>query len=135
MGISTIYRISGSALNAQSRHLSLIANNMANAQTVSQTEAGTYRSVRPVFTEVKDNIMRPGGGVQLSGYDINREPVQRQLIPEHPMANEDGYIFLSNVNLVEEMMHMLEASRSYQSNIEVMNTAKDLMTKTLGLGN
>lgn len=135
MGLSSIYRISGTALNAQSRHLSIIANNMANAQAISGSEQDAFRSLRPVFTEIRDNMLAAGGGVAISGVSASDTPIQRQLAPEHPLADDDGFIFVSNVNLVEEMMNMMEASRSYQANVEILNTAKDLLSRTLSLGN
>jgi flagellar basal-body rod protein FlgC len=135
MGLTSIYRISGSALNAQSRNLALIANNMANAQTISGSEQNVYRAQRPVFSEIVGDLTNPGGGVALLRNSTSMTPVQRQLMPEHPLANEDGFIFTSNVNLVEEMMGMMDASRNYQANVEVMNSAKDLLTRTLSLGN
>jgi flagellar basal-body rod protein FlgC len=135
MGLSSVYRISGSALNVQGRNLALIANNMANAQTVSGSEAQVYRAQRPVFSEIKSDLLGAGGGVVLSNISTSTDPVQSQLVPEHPLANEDGFIFTSNVNLVEEMMNMMDASRNYQANVEVMNSAKDLLSRTLSLGN
>jgi flagellar basal-body rod protein FlgC len=135
MGLSSIYRISGSALNAQSRNLALIANNMANAQTISGSEQDVYRAERPIFSEIKGDLINPDGGVALLSNSISSAPVQRQLMPEHPLANADGFIFSSNVNLVEEMMGMMDASRNYQANVEVMNSAKDLLSRTLSLGN
>lgn len=135
MGLSTVYRISGSALNAQGRHLSLIANNIANAQSVSGSEQSAFRSMRPVFSEIRDDMLAAGGGVAISRVSASDAPIQRQRAPEHPLADDDGFIYVSNVNLVEEMMNMMEASRSYQANVEILNTAKDLLTRTLSLGN
>jgi flagellar basal-body rod protein FlgC len=135
MGLSSVYRISGSALNVQSRNLALIANNMANAQTVSGSQTQVYRAQRPVFSEIKADLLGTGGGVALANVSVSAKPVQSQLMPEHPLANEDGFIFTSNVNLVEEMMSMMDASRNYQANVEVMNSAKDLLSRTLSLGN
>ena len=135
MGLSSVYRISGSALNVQSRNLALIANNMANAQTVSGSQTQVYRAQRPVFSEIKADLLGAGGGVALANVSVSAKPVQSQLMPEHPLANEGGFIFTSNVNLVEEMMSMMDASRNYQANVEVMNSAKDLLSRTLSLGN
>jgi flagellar basal-body rod protein FlgC len=137
MGISSIYRISGTALSAQSRHLDLIAKNMANSQVVSGSEETAYRAVRPVFAPLLEAGM---AGTEVSGVQITSEErssmqVERQRSPEHPLADEEGYIYLANVNMVEEMTNMIQASRNYQSNIEVMNTSKDLLMRTLALGN
>lgn len=136
MGISSIYRISGTALSAQSRHLDLIAKNMANSQVVSGSEDTAYRAIRPVFAPVLEASMAGDevAGVQITDELKSATQVERQRSPEHPLADDDGYIYLANVNMVEEMTNMIQASRSYQSNIEVMNTSKDLLMRTLSLG-
>lgn len=136
MGISSIYRISGTALNVQARHLDLIARNMANSQVVTGSEDTAYRAVRPVFAPLLEAGM---AGEEVSGVQITTElkstaQVERQRSPEHPLADAEGYIYLANVNMVEEMTNMIQASRNYQSNVEVMNTSKDLLMRTLTLG-
>lgn len=137
MGISSIYRISGTALSAQSRHLDLIAKNMANSQVVSGSEETAYRAVRPIFAPLLEAGMAGDevSGVQIASEQKSATQVERQRSPEHPLADEEGYIYLANVNMVEEMTNMIQASRNYQSNIEVMNTSKDLLMRTLSLGN
>lgn len=152
MGISNTFRITGTALNAQSIHIDLIAKNMANAEIISGTEAGAFRARRPVFaTMLNSNFDSPasgrtffaasglGGsgarGVTVETIAQSRAPIGKQHMPENPLADADGYIYLSNVNMVEEMAYMMQASRSYQANIEVLNTAKQLMLRTLSLGN
>lgn len=136
MGISSIYKISGSALSAQSRYLDLIAQNMANSQVVAGSEADAYRSVKPVFAPVLEASMQGDDvvGVEIASEMESNTQVERQRMPEHPLADEEGYIYLANVNMVEEMTSMIQASRNYQSNIEVMNTSKDLLMRTLALG-
>lgn len=136
MGISSIYKIAGTALSAQSRHLDLIAKNMANSQVVAGSEDTAYRSIRPVFAPLLENGMSGDEivGVQIASEQKNNTQVERQRSPEHPLADEEGYIYLANVNMVEEMTNMIQASRNYQSNIEVMNTSKDLLMRTLTLG-
>ena len=136
MGISSIYRISGTALSAQSRYLDLIAQNMANSQVVSSSEETAYRSVKPVFAPLLEAGMNGDAivGVQIASEEKSATQVERQRMPEHPLADEEGYIYLASVNMVEEMTNMIQASRSYQSNIEVMNTSKDLLLRTLALG-
>ena len=150
MGLSNIFEITGSALNAQSIHINVIAGNMANSQTTSGSEAGAYRARRPVFASVMASSMgslalgRPmtantstGSnvtGVRIDSFADSNTPIEQQLMPENPFADEDGYIYLSNVNMVEEMAYMMEASRSYQANIEVLNTSKELMLRTLSMG-
>lgn len=136
MGISSIYKISGTALSAQSRYLDMIAQNMANAQVVSGSEEGAYRAVKPIFAPLLEASMNGDEvrGVQIMAEQESTTQVERQRMPEHPLADEDGYIYLANVNMVEEMTSMIQASRNYQSNIEVMNTSKDLLMRTLALG-
>jgi flagellar basal-body rod protein FlgC len=137
MGLTGIYRITGTALNAQSRHLDMIAQNMANAQVVTGSEASAYRAKRPIFAPLLEQ--RIGGdeaaGVQVASLMESKAQVERQRMPEHPLADREGYIYLANVNMVEEMTSMVEATRSYQANVEVMNTSKDLLMRTLSLGN
>lgn len=137
MGLTGIYRISGTALNAQSRSLDLIAQNMANAQVVSGSEQGAYRAQRPVFAPLLEQAMGDGSnaGVQVAGLAASRAPIEKQHMPEHPLADAEGYVYLANVNMVEEMTNMVQASRNYQANVEVMNTSKDLLMRTLALGN
>jgi len=136
MGITNIYNITGTALNAHSRHLDMIAQNMANSQVVSGSEAEAYRAQRPVFAPLLERSL--GGdqnsGVQVLGVAESQADVEKQRMPEHPLADADGYIYLANVNMVEEMTSMIQASRSYQSNVEVMNTSKELLLRTLSLG-
>ena len=136
-GISNSFTVSGTALNAQSISINTIAKNMANAQVISGTERGAYRAQRPIFSTMLSNGFNEGasGGVQVDGFLSSNSVVERQRMPEHPLANEDGYVYLSNVNMVEEMTNMIEASRSYQSNVEVLNTSKQLIMRTLNLGN
>lgn len=136
-GISNTFQISGSALNAQGISINTIAKNMANAQVVSGTEAGAYKAQRPVFATMMNNQLNSAGnnGVQVNGFMNSSNLVERQRMPDHPMADESGYVYLSNVNMVEEMTNMIEASRNYQSNVEVLNTSKQLIQRTLNLGN
>jgi flagellar basal-body rod protein FlgC len=136
MGISSIYQISGTALNSHSKHLDMIAQNMANAQVVAGSEASAYRALRPIFTPVFEQGMDGDRvtGVEVKDIATSQAEVEKQRMPEHPLADADGYVYLANVNMVEEMTSMIQASRSYQANIEVMNTSKDLMLRTLSMG-
>jgi flagellar basal-body rod protein FlgC len=135
-GISSIYQITGTALNSHSKHLDMIAENMANSQVVAGSEDTAYRALRPVFAPIMQQTLdgEVNGGVQVDSIAQSKAEVEKQRMPEHPLADKDGYIYLSNVNMVEEMTSMIQASRSYQANIEVMNTSKDLMMRTLSLG-
>lgn len=143
MGISNTFAITGTALNAQSIHIDIISKNMANSQVVSSSEAGAFRARRPVFASVMGSVFdnpsaRFGGsntmGVKVDSFARSQSPIEKQRMPGNPLADADGYIYLSNVNMVEEMAYMMQASRSYQSNIEVLNTSKQLMLRTLSLG-
>ena len=137
MSMFKVFDVAGSAMSAQSLRLNVTASNMANANSVSSSEGETYRARQPVFAAM---LEQAGGnqaanvGVQVKGIVESQAPLQRQFNPNHPMANEEGYVFLPNVNVVEEMANMISASRSYQSNVEVINTAKQLMMKTLTMG-
>lgn len=137
MSMFKVFDVAGSALSAQSLRLNVTASNMANANSVSSSEGDTYRARQPVFSAMLEQAS--GGrqanvGVQVQGVVESQAPLQQQYNPSHPMANKDGYIFLPNVNVVEEMANMISASRSYQSNVEVINTAKQLMMRTLTMG-
>jgi len=130
------FDIAGSALSAQSVRLNTVASNLANAETVSSTAEGTYRARHPQFETIFSDTLqgRESMGVRVKQVlESNSTPVQ-QYQPEHPMANEQGYIYLPSVNAIEEMANMISASRSYQSNVEVMNTSKQLLMRTLSLG-
>ena len=136
MGLFSIFDVAGSAMSAQTVRLNTVASNMANAEVVSGTEAGAYHSRQPVFSAV----MKALGGnpesvpVEINGIVESDAPVNKQYSPEHPEADKDGYIYMSNVNMIEEMANMISASRSYQSNVEVANTSKQLLLDTLRLG-
>lgn len=140
MGISSVFDITGTALNAQSLHIDTIAKNMANAQVLAGSEADAYRARRPIFSAILESNINFSsskstlGGVKVDGMSYSDTPIEKQMMRENPFADENGYVYLSNVNLVEEMAHMMEASRNYQSNIEVMNTSKQLMQRTISLG-
>ncbi|MGX2040120.1 flagellar basal body rod protein FlgC [Methylocaldum sp. MU1018] len=132
-----IFDIAGSGMAAQSLRLNLVASNLSNADSVSSSIEQTYRSRQPVFAaqlqEVMDERNAPVG-VKVLGVVESQTPLRMEYAPEHPMANADGYIFKPNVNTIEEITNMMSASRSYQDNVEVANTAKQLMLQTLRLG-
>ena len=136
MGLLANFQISGSAMSAQSMRLNATASNMANAETVAASEDEAYRARETVFQSYVFDKSRPAeAGVKMLGVVESAAPLRSKYEPQHPMANEQGYIFTSNVDTVEEMVNMLSASRSYQNNVEVLNTSKDLMLRTLSLGN
>lgn len=136
MGLLANFQISGSAISAQSLRLNATASNMANAETVAASEEEAYRARETVFQSFLYDRARPAeAGVKMLGVVESSAPVRSRYQPDHPLANEQGYIFTSNVDTVEEMVNMLSSSRSYQNNVEVLNTSKELMIRTLSLGN
>lgn len=134
MSLINIFNISGSAMNAQSVRLNTTASNLANAESVSGTEAGAYRSRQTVFETMLDRTTGEVRGVNVTEVVKSEAPVMKQFSPGNPIADEDGYIYRSNVNVMEEMANMISASRSYQNNVEVMNTSKQMLINTLRLG-
>lgn len=136
MALSNIFDIAGSALSAQSLRLNVTASNLANADSASSSTSQTYRARQPVFAALLDERTRNGSavGVQVRGIVESQAPLRTQYAPDSPLADQDGYIHLPNVNVVEEMANMISASRSYQSNVEIMNTSKQLLLRTLALG-
>jgi flagellar basal-body rod protein FlgC len=143
MSLANIFSISGSAMSAQSVRLNTTASNMANAQSISSSVGDTYRARKPVFavqapTEHQlqsQNIgLLPGQGVQIKGIVESTAPLQPEYMPSHPLADENGFIYYPNVNVVEEMADMISASRSFQINADVMDSAKKMMQRVLTLG-
>lgn len=133
MSLFNVFNISGSAMQAQTVRMNTTASNLANADSVSSTKDDAYKAKHPVFA-AELSAQREAVGVNVKGiYESDAEPVMRHS-PGHPLANEDGYIFESNVNTIEEMVNMISASRSYQNNVEVMNTSREMLMKTLSLG-
>ncbi len=137
MSALNIFDIAGSGMNAQSLRLNLVASNLANANSVSSSQGGVYKARQAVFgAELKNVIDSQNGAskVEVRGIVESKAPPVMEYAPSHPMADKDGYIFKPNVNSVEEMANMMSASRSYQNNIEVLNTAKQMMLQTLRMG-
>lgn len=137
MSMLNILNISGSAVSAQSQRLNVVASNLANADTVAGPDGQAYKARQVTFqTQLMgaQNSDPTAAGVRVSQISEDQTAGRRIHDPKHPSADADGYVTYSNVNPVEEMVNMISASRSYQSNIEVMNTAKSLLMKTLQLG-
>lgn len=135
MSLFKVFDVAGSALSAQSVRLNTVASNLANAETVSSTAEGTYKARHPVFKTTFDALTDSNSvGVRVEQVLQSDAPARQQYQPAHPLADENGYVYLPNVNGIEEMTNMISASRSYQSNIEVMNTSKQLLIRTLSLG-
>ncbi|MBS0317487.1 MAG: flagellar basal body rod protein FlgC [Proteobacteria bacterium] len=133
MSMLSIFNVAGSAVSAQSQRLNVVASNLANADTVAGPDGKSYKAREVVFQTVS---MGDAGaaGVQVTQVTEDQSAGRRVRDPSHPLADADGYVTYSNVNPVEEMVNMISASRSYQDNIEVMNTAKNLLQKTLQMG-
>jgi flagellar basal-body rod protein FlgC len=136
MGLYNVFNVSGSSMSAQSVRLNTVASNLANTDTVSGNEKDVYLSRQPVFAAVMDalNSNQASVPVRVAGVVESQAPARQEYQPDHPMANAQGYVFKSNVNTIEEMTNMMAASRSYQNNVEVFNTAKQLLLKTLNMG-
>ena len=136
MSLMSNFNISGSAISAQSLRLNTTASNMANAETLSGSKEEAYRARHTVFQSMLMDAGRPEQrGVRMLGVVESQANVRSRHDPDHPLANDEGLVFTSNVNPVEEMANMLSASRAYQNNVEVLNTSKNLMLRTLSLGN
>jgi flagellar basal-body rod protein FlgC len=136
MALDQIFGIAGSALNAQSVRMNLTASNLANAGTVSGTEQDAYRGKRAIFKTILEQQgsgqqVAYQGGVSIEQVQDDPTPVRRVMDPGNPIADKDGYVYTSNVNEMGEMVDMMAASRAYQNNVEVINTARQLMMRTL----
>jgi len=132
-----IFDIAGSGMNAQSLRLNLVSSNISNANSVSSSIDEVYKSRQAVFKAELNGVMDKNNAaskVSVAGVVESQAPAVMEYAPHHPMADGNGYIFKPNVNTVEEMANMMSASRSYQNNVEVLNTAKQLMLQTLKMG-
>lgn len=139
MSLFDIFDVSGSALSAQSTRLNTVASNLANAEVASSSAEGVYRAKHPVFEAVMRDTLSAGGepaagGVRVSGITESLRPPRMEHLPGHPLADEEGYVYFPAVSTVEEMANMMSASRSYQNNVEMLSTIKQLMLRTLQIG-
>ena len=143
MGLLNVFDVSGSGMAAQTLRLNTTASNIANAQSVAENPEDTYRARYPVFQTALSTQMGQVGadpnqsanaGVQVPGIIESQRDLVVRFEPDHPYANEEGYVTYPNVSVVEEMANMISASRSFQINVEVMNTAKSLAERVLTLG-
>ncbi len=136
MSTFKIFDIAGSGMNAQNLRLNVVASNLANVDAVSSSIDETYRSRQPVFRALFDQANRgnPAVGVQMAGVVESEAPLVREYAPNHALADEDGYIYRPNVNVVEEMANMISASRAYQNNVEVLNATRQMLSATINLG-
>ena len=133
--VKNIFDISGRAMSAQLLRLNTVASNLANANNVSGSAQNAYRAIKPVFETKYAEHFENSGIATVDAVNvkaINRQP-EKVFMPEHPKADKEGFIYNAAVNVEEEMVEMLEASRQYQNNVEVDNTTKQLMMRTLEL--
>ncbi len=133
MSLFNIFNISGSAMTAQSQRLNVVASNLANADSTTGPDGRPYRAKQVVFSTMPVDG-KAAAGVKVAAVVEDTSPMKTIYDPKHPLANEQGYVTLPNVNVVEEMVNMISSSRSYQNNVEVMNTSKSLLLKTLSIG-
>jgi flagellar basal-body rod protein FlgC len=142
--MTTLDRIltnAASGMSAESIRLNTIASNLANASNVGSSEETTYRAKHAIFSEVTQPIPglgegdQPIGGVRVTDVSPGNKPLQKRYEPDNPSSNDEGYVFASDVNPIEEMTNMIEASRSYQANVEIMTTTKGLIMQTMNIMN
>ena len=141
MSLFNVFDITATGMSAQSVRLNTTASNIANADSVSSSVDETYRARHPVFAAEmqkaaagQSDSASASAGVRVLGIVESDKPLNVEYAPHHPMADKDGYIYKPNVNVVEEMTNMISASRSYQTNVQLAESAKNMMNKTLLLG-
>jgi flagellar basal-body rod protein FlgC len=133
MSLFNIFNVAGSAMSAQSQRLNVVASNIANADSTTSSTGQTYKAKQVVFQAVP--MAAPeAAGVKVQQVVEDASPPKMVFDPKHPQADENGYVAMPNVNVVEEMVNMISASRSYQTNVDTMNAAKTLLMKTLAIG-
>jgi flagellar basal-body rod protein FlgC len=136
MSLAKVFDIAASGMSAQAIRMNTVASNMANSNNVNGDPAKVYRAMQPVFSTVMMGTQNDPASAGVRVDDIlrsDKDPA-KLYAPDNPLANEEGYVYQSNVNFAEEMANMISASRSYQNNVEMMNTTKQLMLATLRLG-
>jgi flagellar basal-body rod protein FlgC len=129
----SIFNVSGSAMSAQAQRLNVVASNLANADSATSASGEAYRAKQVVF-EATPSANGAATSVKVSKVVEDPSPLKQVYDPKHPLADEKGYVTMPNVNVVDEMVNMLSASRSYQTNVETMNAAKTMLLKTLTIG-
>ena len=134
MSLLNVFEIAGSAMTAQSQRLNVVASNLAYADSVTSSANGQpYRAKQVVFSELAFGGAT-GKGVQVPGVIEDASPGKQVYDPKHPLADAQGYVAMPNVSVVDEMVNMIAAARAYQNNVEMLNTAKSLLLKTLTIG-
>jgi len=133
MSLFNIFNVSGSAMTAQAQRLNVVASNLANADSTTSANGQPYRAKQVVFsaTPVGDGSAQ---GVQVAAVVEDKSPMKMVYDPKNPAADAKGYVAMPNVNVVDEMVNMISASRSYQDNVQVLNTSKTLLLRTLTIG-
>ncbi len=138
MSLFKVFDVAGSAMSAQSVRLNVTASNLANADSVSSSTNQTYRARHPVFETVLDEQTffedEASAGVRVDAIVESSDSLHMEYRPNHPKADAEGYIYMPNVNVVEEMANMISASRSFQTNVEIMNASKQMLSRVLSLG-
>lgn len=135
MSLLNVFQVSSSAMTAQSMRLNTVASNLANADSITSSDGKPYRAKQVVFEATPmGNAGEMAKGVRVRQIVEDASPARLVYDPKNPLADEKGYVAFPNVNVVEEMTNMISASRSYQTNVEVMNTAKTMMLRTLQIG-
>ena len=136
MSLMNVFEIAGTAMTAQSKRLNVVASNLANADSATSASGQPYKAKQLVFAELPMSGAggATGSGVQVTGIVEDPRPGKQVFDPKHPLADEQGYVAMPNVSVVDEMVNMIGAARSYQNNVEMLNTAKALVLKTLSLG-
>lgn len=135
MSLFNIFNIAGSGMTAQAQRLNAVASNLANVDSTTSANGQPYRAKQVVFSTTPMGASGQGGaGVRVAAVVEDASPLKLLYDPKHPMSNAQGYVAMPNVNPVDEMVNMISASRSYQNNVEVMNTSKALLLKTLTIG-
>jgi len=133
MSLFNVFNIASSAMTAQSQRLNVVASNLSNADSVTNSSGEPYRGRQVVFSTLRTD-KNGASGVKVAGVVHDASPMKKIFEPHHPLADEDGYIIKPNVNIVDEMVNMMSASRSYQNSVDIMNTTKSLLQKTLTIG-
>jgi flagellar basal-body rod protein FlgC len=131
MSLFNVFNVAGSAMSAQAQRLNTTASNLANADSATSATGEAYRAKQVVFEAVP---MDSGTGVKVREVVEDASPLKQVYDPKNPLADDKGYVSMPNVNVVDEMVNMLSASRSYQTNVETMNAAKTMLLKTLTIG-
>lgn len=135
MSLFRVFDVAASAMNAQSARLNVVASNLANAESVTSSNGQPYRAKQVVFQAAPVNTRSTSAvGVKVAGVIEDQAPPRLVYDPKSPFADANGYIAMPNVSVVEEMTNMISASRGYQTNVDVMNTAKTLLMRTLSIG-